>query len=81
MVALSACHGLHMHFPQALTLVLLAAAGEGQLTDLLWDDVTCNSCGGLASQRCITTTTSQPQHSCAGGSPLFTSQWGPLNYN
>ncbi|CAL8464782.1 g4317 [Coccomyxa elongata] len=47
------------------SLALSAAFSEGQLTYLLWDDVTCNSCGGLASQRCITTTTSQPQHSCA----------------
>lgn len=47
--------------------LLLVGAGKGQLTYLLWDDVTCNSCGGLASKRCIITTTSQPQHSCAGG--------------
>ncbi|EIE22879.1 hypothetical protein COCSUDRAFT_42464 [Coccomyxa subellipsoidea C-169] len=47
------------------SLALSASFDKGQLTYLLWDDVTCNSCGGLTSKQCVTTATSQPQHSCA----------------
>ncbi|KAK9917440.1 hypothetical protein WJX75_004387 [Coccomyxa subellipsoidea] len=47
------------------SLALSAAFDKGQLTYLLWDDVTCNSCGGLTSKQCIITASTQPQHSCA----------------
>lgn len=39
---------------------------KGQLQSLQWSDLTCSSCGGVTSKQCMTSTTSQPQHSCAG---------------
>lgn len=63
---------------------VLYCAVKGQLTYLQWDDVTCNPCGGLASQQCIITKTAQPQHSCAGLSPPLSanilSQKEPLSH-
>ena len=55
--------------PAVKTGVLWAYAENGQLQALQWVDLTCNSCGGPTSKQCLTTTTSQPQHSCAGDFP------------
>ena len=41
------------------------AAGRGVLTYLQWNDMTCNTCGGRSSARCIQATTgADAQRSC-----------------
>ena len=49
---------------------LQLAAGRGVLTYLQWNDMTCNTCGGKSSARCLQAATgTDTQSSC--GSELY----------